>query len=381
MKNINSVLAFNSPNLTNTDVKFDCQQVVKFNHKWLQIVEPTDMDISEEVLADEIDAQIDSDPLLKLLCLLFEENSEIPSELCQLYKEGLTILLRKWDDTRRVNGDQLYKNLSLQRKQDLLSQIALITFEEGEFFFKQDLEQYIIDYFFNLPNAPTNPELLKLASEATLKSIESQHTLLVEKAKGIYSFSDLRFHQYFVARAITQASNPQESDQGLKKLVSRLSETRWREVFVLVVGMLQNSDYLLRLMRQQADTILAADKELQHFLLWLNKKSNSGKGNYKPSTFRAVYLEFILDIDSEDAFEDECIDYDRVKAIDVDTMGELLDFPFTKQQKAILKQYYEANKLLIDCLQQARYVSRSLREEIEETLLVPSNFSKKSAIA
>ncbi|MCP6519314.1 hypothetical protein NL464_26815, partial [Klebsiella pneumoniae] len=90
------------------------------------------------------------------------------------------------------------------------------------------------------------------------------------------------------------------------------SETRWHEVFVLVVGMLRNSDYLLRLMMQQTDTILAADEQLQHFLIWLNQKSNSAKAIYKPSTFRAFYLEFILDIDSDDALEDECVDYDRV---------------------------------------------------------------------
>lgn len=381
MKNINSVLASNSPSLKNTEsVKFDYQQVVKFNHKWLQIIEPTDLNISG-IQADEIDARIDNDPLLKLLCILFEENSEIPSEPSQLYKEGLKILLRKWDDTHHVLGDQFYKKLSLQRKQDLLSKIALITFEEGEFFFKQDIEQYIFDYFFNLPNAPTNIEVLKLASEAALKSIESQHTLLVEKAKGIYSFSDLKFHEYFVARAIAQGSNPEESEQELKNLLSHMSETRWREVFVLVVGMLRNSDYLLRLMMQQTDAILAADEQLQHFLIWLNQKSNSGKAIYKPSTFRAFYLEFILDIDSEDALEDECVNGDRVNGIDIDGMGELLNFPFSKQQKAILKQYYDANKLLIDCLGQARYVSRTLREEIEETLLVPSIVSQKSAIA
>ena len=383
MKNINSVLVSNSPSLKNTEgVKFDSQQVVKFNHKWLQIIEPNDIDTSE-IQADEIDARIDNDPLLKLLCLLFEENSEIPSEPSQLYQEGLKILLKKWDNTHDVLGDQFYKKLSLQRKQDLLSKIALTTFEEGEFFFKQVIEQYIYDYFLNLPNAPTNVEVLKLASEAALKSIESQHTLLVEKAKGIYSFSDLKFHEYFVARAIAQGSNREESEQGLKNLVNHLSETRWREVFVLVVGMLRNSDYLLRLMMQQTDTILAADEQLQHFLIWLNQKSNSAKAIYKPSTFRAFYLEFILDIDSDDALEDECVDYDRVNGIDIDTMTQLLNFPFSKQQKEILKQYYNANKLLIDCLRQARYVSRTLRQEIEQTLLVPSqvNSQTKSAIA
>ena len=379
MKN-NWALAFNSPSHKNTQsVKFDYQQVVKFNHKWVQIVEPID---PAELEADVIDEQIDSDPLLKLLCLLIEHETEIPADLCQLYKEGLGLLLKKWDNSLASDWDEFYKNLSLQRKQDLLSKIALMTFEEGEFFFKQDIEQYIFDYFFNLPNAPTNLEVLELVAEATLKSIKSQHTLLVEKAQGIYCFSDLRFHQYFVARSIAQASTPQESDQSLKKLVSHLSETRWHEVFVLLVGMLRNSDYLLRLMQQQTDRILAADRDVQQLMLWLNQKSNSGKGVYKPATLRALYLEFILSIDSDEALEDECFDFDRVNNIDVDTMCELLNFPLSNQQKTLLKQYYDANKLLIDCLKQAGYVSRSLREEIEQRLLVPSSINnQKSAIA
>ncbi len=390
MKNNNSVLACVSLNLINTEsVKLDCQSVVKFSHKWLQLKEPSDMEnFPEEIQADDlslelINNEVDKDPLLMLLCLLFEEKTEIPSELCQLYKEGLEILLNKWDEAHRVKGDRVYKNLSLQRKQDLLSKIALLTFEEGEFFFKDEIQQHIIDYLFNLSNAPTEPDVLQIASEAALKSIEIQHKLLVEQANGIYSFSDLRFHQYFVAREIAEGCNPHESDLALKNLVSHLNETRWREVFLLVVGMLRNADYLLSLMQQKTDAILAADRELQHFLLWLNQKSNSPCAGYKPSTFRAFYLEFILGIDSEESFEDNTTECDRINPVDIDINYEIVNFPFSLQQKAILKQYYDANKLLIDCLQEARYVSRAMRSEIEETLLVPSqvNTQPNSAIA
>jgi hypothetical protein len=51
---------------------------------------------------------------------------------------------------------------------------------------------------------------------------------------------------------------------------------------------------------------------------------------------------------------------------------ELQNFQFTDQQKQALKQYYNANKLLMGCLDNARYVTRSVREKIENTLLVPS---------
>ena len=91
----------------------------------------------------------------------------------------------------------------MQHKKDLLSQIALTTFERGDYFFKQkQLEQYISDYIRNLPDAQNGPEALQLDSEMVLKSIEAQHGLLVERAQKIYSFSHLTFQEYFTARAI-----------------------------------------------------------------------------------------------------------------------------------------------------------------------------------
>jgi hypothetical protein len=47
------------------------------------------------------------------------------------------------------------------------------------------------------------------------------------------------------------------------------------------------------------------------------------------------------------------------------------DWQFNNEQKQLLQQYYDANKLLVDCLNSDCYVSRDVREEIEETLLLP----------
>jgi predicted NACHT family NTPase len=53
----------------------------------------------------------------------------------------------------------------------------------------------------------------------------------------------------------------------LQCLVSHITEKRWREVFLLAVGMLQPADYLLQLMKQQADAFVAGDEQLQSFSL------------------------------------------------------------------------------------------------------------------
>lgn len=386
MKNLNSVSPLNfSGSFKKKDIDFDSKSNVKFRYKWLSIKESVQLEqFIQPVEGNEKNNQVVSDPLLTLLCLLFEEKAEIPSERCLLYKEALEILLKKWDDKRQIDSDWIYKNLSLQRKQDLLSKIALLTFEWGEYFFKQELEQYIADYICNLPDAPKNPELLQLASQATLKSIELQHELLVEQIKGIYSFSDCKFHQYFAARELAEISEPRSSEKALKNLVSHLSEPRWREVFLLLVGMLRSADYLLSLIKQQTDAIVAVDPQLHNFLLWLNQKSHTSGATHKPATFRAFYLEFILDVDLADSLEDELTDYQNVNSPWIDTSTcELQNFPFSQAQKALLRQYYDANQLLLACLNQARFVSRAVREEIEQTLLVPSELENKtkSAIA
>ncbi len=145
-------------------------------------------------------------------------------------------MLKKWDGKRNIQRDQLYKNLSLKRKEDLLSQIALITFERKEYFFKQKaLEAYISDFIRNLPNVDSDPEILRMDSEAVLKSIEAEHGLFVERAKNIYSFSHLTFQEYFAAKEIV-------ANFAYKNLVNHLTEKRWREVFLLTASMMRSAD-------------------------------------------------------------------------------------------------------------------------------------------
>jgi predicted NACHT family NTPase len=48
------------------------------------------------------------------------------------------------------------------------------------------------------------------------------------------------------------------------------------------------------------------------------------------------------------------------------------DWQFSDQQKEVLKQYYNANQLLVECLNSDCYVSREVRSHIEDTLLLPT---------
>lgn len=46
-------------------------------------------------------------------------------------------LLKKWDVKRNIERDQIYKQLTVKRKEDLLSQIAYTTSKASNYFFKR----------------------------------------------------------------------------------------------------------------------------------------------------------------------------------------------------------------------------------------------------
>jgi predicted NACHT family NTPase len=275
---------------------FDDEQIADFASKWFRSKnDPIKAErFLQRLKEDAPIRELATNPLLlTLLCLVFEDSGSFPTNRAELYENGVDVLLKKWDVKRNIERDQVYKRLSLKRKEDLLSQIARITFEAGNYFFKQrEVERYISQYIQNLPEASTDPEALELDSAAVLKAIEAQHGLFVERARGIYSFSHLTFHEYFTARKIVTSCNPYAADDPtLQGLVTHVTKKRWREVFLLTVGMLDSADTLLCLMKARIDGLLATDEKLQQFLTWVDEKTQLVEVSYKFAAVRAYYID------------------------------------------------------------------------------------------
>ncbi|MEM9274404.1 MAG: NACHT domain-containing NTPase [Cyanobacteria bacterium P01_F01_bin.143] len=252
---------------------FDKKQIKTFAANWFKNKVIKAETFIEDLEKDKPIEELAKNPLLlTLLCLAYQELGYFPPNRAGLYKEGLDALLTKWDSKRGIRRDQVYKKLWLERKKDLLSKIAWDTFSPGEYFFKQEkVEKYICQYIRNLPGANTDEEALRLDSDVVLRSIESQHGLLVARAKKIYSFSHLTFQEYFTAREIIQVR--QSQDLALQELVQHIFDSRWREVFFLAVGMSPNGNKLVLLMKETIDNSLAKDEKIQRFLQWLNEKT------------------------------------------------------------------------------------------------------------
>ncbi|MEO0376485.1 MAG: NACHT domain-containing NTPase [Cyanobacteria bacterium P01_A01_bin.17] len=468
---------------------FNQDQIAEFATKWFRAKKDPEKgkNFIQRLKDNQPIQELATNPLLlTLLCLVFGEAADFPANRSELYKEGLDVLLKKWDAKRNIERDQVYKKLSLKRKEDLLSQLAFATFTQGDYFFKQSVaEQHIIDYIRHLPSAQEDEEALQLDSEAVLKSIEAQHGLLVERARRIYSFSHLTFQEYFTARQITRPTA--QLPLALTDLAQHVTEKRYREIFLLTVGMLPEADDLLVLLKQQVDGLVADSPDIQALLVWSMQKTNAVEAIYKTAAVRAFYLEFDLALDlplaldlefgrdlatalnraldqslalalalaldfyltlvlylaRARAFDLDCalnlpldrglararaLDLDLNCALDLsaendpelklkitDLKGQLPDpenfdtyrqwwgeqgsewarqlrqvmikhrnighdWQFTQTQKEKLQQYYDANQLLVDCLNSDCYVTKATRQYIEDTLLLPlSEIEKKNS--
>jgi predicted NACHT family NTPase len=394
---------------------------------------------------------------LHLACSIFHRQGKFPIKQAEFYKQGMDLLLGKWDEAEGVERDQVYRGFLLPQKLKLLSQIASATFEQGQFFFEQGaVEQYIGDYLESLPNASTDPEEIQHASENILRAIESQHGLLAERARGIFSFSYLALQEYFTARKIVANHNLQSLGQSLQGLVDHITDPHWREIFLLTASMLRSADGLVELMKQQIDALVSQDPHLQDFLAWASQKSKSNPLETKSATGRAFYLALtrapnlapdlalactldrgeFLDAALDDLLRESVLknskDFAYVHACGEslsNILGIVVDIGFHKSlqqlsdqlpnknhtkvsfedwckknyatwvtkleaaiashrsignkwefsipQEQALRHYYDANQLLLDCLNSNCEVTASIRKEIETTLLLPQQELEK----
>lgn len=344
--------------------------------------------------------------LLTLLCLAFSENLKFPSNKADLYKDAIDALLKKWDISRRIVREEVYKKLSLKLKELMFSQIAALTFESNQYFIHQkELERHISDFIKHLPE--TNDESLYLDSEAILKSIEAQHGIFIERAKNIYSFSHLTVQEYFTAKYITD-----NTDNGtMKALVEYyITNDQWREVFVICSGMVSKADNLLLAIMKKIN--LMADDKLKHLLANLNiLTSNLFKRNELSTTltiFRIMIFMHLFDISLNIKLEqtlklsinnicslDSARNILRIMTNDIKTIihsdiinnfGFTIDNPLNLQLDLEfdiniiqnlddhslnnLTRFLKGNQILITCLKAATYISNDVRSKVLNELLI-----------
>jgi len=216
--------------------------------------------------------------LLTLVCLLYQRSRKFPTNRATLYERALRVLLEEWAAEKGVFKDDVYKGLDTKRKEMMLSEIAHDAFQADHLFLPR---REITDQIEQLL-AEMLPDETFIDGEAVLRSIEKQHGVLVQRAEGVYSFSHLTLQEYLTAQYI-------DDHRQIEKLVKEhLSDERWREVFLLVSGLMRGgADELLLLMEKEAQTYINTPR-LQALLRWADWVTADSESTLNPVAKRAI---------------------------------------------------------------------------------------------
>ncbi|MEM9090466.1 MAG: NACHT domain-containing protein [Cyanobacteria bacterium P01_F01_bin.53] len=275
-----------------TDVamaEFDNEQIENFINNWFSHDPVVGKDCWKKLNCPENTAakELTQTPLLlTLICLLYQRARKFPTNRATLYEKALRVLLEEWAGEKGIPQEELYKGLDTRLKETLLSEIAHTAFEEDRLFLpRREVAEQIQDF---LEETLTDG---RIDGEAVLKSIEVQHGILVARAEGIYSFSHLTLQEYLTAQYI-------DDHRQIESLTTQhLTDLRWREVFLLVAGLMRGgADELLLQMEKQNQTYINTPK-LRGLLEWSEQVSAGSAGNYISATKRAVAIFFAINLD------------------------------------------------------------------------------------
>ncbi len=301
-------------NFTNVEIAdFDAEQREDFVQKWFLAVEASRengekmaFQFIQELNRQENEQirELARTPLLlNLTCLVFQGTSKFPSKRTELYKDGLEILLKEWDERRNVERTQGYRGLTVEHKKQFLMQLASeASVKDDKFFSKDKISNLIYKYFPKILTPISESPQLELDSNKIIETIEIRG-LLVKRARRIYSFSHLTFQEYLTANLIVK--NYKENFQYFKIMLNHITKKNWHEIFILAAEILEieideidkGVDKLLQLRKQQIDEPIYSDKKLISFLEWIDKKSLTVSNNvpYKITAIRAFYFICIVE--------------------------------------------------------------------------------------
>lgn len=242
---------------------FKPDQVLRFIQHWFKVVthneEPANK-LFEYLQANQAIAELAVTPiLLNLICVVFQNRKgDLPTSRAALYQKGIQDLLEGWDEAKpvQVRRVSVLEKLTPEVIEELLADIATTLFEANNYFPEQATLEKLIS---------KKLEISRTQAKRVLRSLEEYSGLLVERSEGFWSFSHLTFQEYFVAKWFCEQCDWQI-------LASHITESHWREVFLLTVEIGASLDSLLKAMKLRVDQCLKEDRLLQEFLNRVHRK-------------------------------------------------------------------------------------------------------------
>lgn len=295
---------------------------------------------------------------LHLACSIFQHQRQLPINQAKFAQQVMNLLLQGWYEFKGLVYQE-YAGYDLPQQMKSIGEFAFITFERKQYLFNKSVMEEYTNEFIKSLLITNDPEEVAHITETLLKTAKSQrYGAIVERLRDFYSFAYLGLQEYAIARKVVVDYDIQGSDESLQRLVQHITKPHWREIFLLTATMLRSVDRLAELMHQKIDSLVAEDPYLQDFLLHAHQDFPKGLVGAAPS----VFLEISSSETSSPGFhrllqqlrkqlpEEYRIQMPELQGA-IATYQEIINqWEFTPDQETILKCYYTAQQLLLDCL-------------------------------
>jgi len=227
---------------------FDDAQIQKFVNKWFE--KTVASKFLRELMSAEKRGLLDlarNPLLLTLICIAYGETHSFPESRVAIYEIALDALLKKWDSSRNIVRHNAYKQLTLSKKELLLSRIAATGFEQGVDIYSISRLEGVLDRFMRELASDVEFE-----ADDILDAIEAQHGIFVKVRTGEYRFSHLTFQEFYTA----QFALDSPAAGLMQKAIGRhLGDARWNEVFVIAGGLQNDCSRYVYQLKMQLDVL------------------------------------------------------------------------------------------------------------------------------
>lgn len=268
--------------------RFTPDAIKNFIQKWFSSDEPKARELVPQVLSNNRIIDLCSSPLmLTIVCIGFESGVSLSNNRAEIYKDAVDALLRKWDASRSIYRDDIYKSLTPKRREDLLSDLAARTFVRDQIAIPNAMAKEIVKKFIDAMPESAEFSANENDEEVVLSAIEIQHGLIEQRSVEYWAYAHLTFQEYLVARYLVS----RDPDLRSKIVRSYVDKPEWREVIMLTATLLPNAD----------DFVLDILKSLtkigygQYFVKQVERLINGAKLSVEHRRFRNEDIFFDLD--------------------------------------------------------------------------------------
>ena len=229
------------------------EEIKTFVRTWYTLREP-EAKQREELTKGLIDA-LESRPdildlarnplLLTIIALVHRNEADLPQDRAMLYGKCVQTLLEDWEGKKRLSPAEKSRPYYNHRL-DLLQLLAYDLHVSAEqprqlqSISRDELENKLAKYLHEDLGLFHKPRLARPDAQSFVQFITTRNGLLIERGQNEFSFPHLTFQEYLAAVEIDiRTYGDPEKIWGIVK--DHLHESHWREVLLLLMGMLGKS--------------------------------------------------------------------------------------------------------------------------------------------